>query len=67
LYMVMEMCKKGVVMKVGLEEKADPYDDEQCRCWFFKHFRYTKVDHFQNVVVGHQTVVRFYISMDNTL
>jgi hypothetical protein len=32
LYMVMEMCKKGVVMKVGLEEKADPYDDEQCRC-----------------------------------
>ncbi|KAJ5963270.1 uncharacterized protein N7479_003146 [Penicillium vulpinum] len=34
LYMVMEMCKKGVVMKVGLEEKADPYDDERCRCWF---------------------------------
>ncbi|KAJ5736545.1 Calcium/calmodulin-dependent protein kinase kinase cmkC [Penicillium malachiteum] len=34
LYMVMEMCKKGVVMKVGLEEQADPYDDEQCRCWF---------------------------------
>ncbi|KAE8318048.1 kinase-like domain-containing protein [Aspergillus transmontanensis] len=34
LYMVMEMCKKGVVMKVGLEERADPYDDELCRCWF---------------------------------
>ncbi|KAL2809451.1 kinase-like domain-containing protein [Aspergillus granulosus] len=34
LYMVMEMCKKGVVMKVGLEERADPYDDERCRCWF---------------------------------
>lgn len=34
LYMVMEMCKKGVVMKVGLEEKADPYEDERCRCWF---------------------------------
>ncbi|KAJ5263797.1 Calcium/calmodulin-dependent protein kinase kinase cmkC [Penicillium angulare] len=34
LYMVMEMCKKGVVMKVGLEEQADPYDDDQCRCWF---------------------------------
>ncbi|KAF7596275.1 hypothetical protein BBP40_002419 [Aspergillus hancockii] len=28
------MCKKGVVMKVGLEERADPYDDELCRCWF---------------------------------
>lgn len=34
LYMVMEMCKKGVVMKVGLDEKADPYPEEQCRCWF---------------------------------
>lgn len=34
LYMVLEMCKKGVVMKVGLDEKADPYDIENCRCWF---------------------------------
>ncbi|OJJ68742.1 hypothetical protein ASPBRDRAFT_133077 [Aspergillus brasiliensis CBS 101740] len=34
LYMVMEMCKKGVIMKVGLEERADPYDDDKCRCWF---------------------------------
>jgi len=34
LYMVLEMCKKGVVMKVGLDEKADPYDAESCRCWF---------------------------------
>ena len=32
--MVMEMCKKGVVMKVGLGERADPYPDETCRCWF---------------------------------
>ncbi|KAF2490521.1 kinase-like protein [Lophium mytilinum] len=34
LYMVMEMCKKGVVMQVGLEERADPYPEEYCRCWF---------------------------------
>jgi [calcium/calmodulin-dependent protein kinase] kinase len=34
LYMVMEMCKKGVVMKVGLDERADPYDEERCRLWF---------------------------------
>lgn len=34
LYMVLEMCKKGVVMKVGVDERADPYDDESCRCWF---------------------------------
>ena len=34
LYMVLEMCKKGVVMKVGVEERADPYDDETCRHFF---------------------------------
>jgi len=34
LYMVMEMCKKGVVMKVCLEVRADPYPDDTCRCWF---------------------------------
>lgn len=34
LYMVLEMCKKGVIMKVGVGERADPYDDESCRCWF---------------------------------
>ncbi|KXT04933.1 hypothetical protein AC578_3470 [Pseudocercospora eumusae] len=34
LYMVLEMCKKGVVMKVGLEERAEPYPEEACRHWF---------------------------------
>lgn len=34
LYMVLEMCKKGVIMKVGLGERADPYDAESCRYWF---------------------------------
>ena len=34
LYMVLEYCKKGVIMKVGVDEKADPYDDDDCRCWF---------------------------------
>ncbi|CZR59155.1 related to calcium/calmodulin dependent protein kinase C [Phialocephala subalpina] len=34
LYMVLEMCKKGVVMKVGLGEQSDPYDIERCRYWF---------------------------------
>jgi [calcium/calmodulin-dependent protein kinase] kinase len=34
LYMVMEMCKKGVVMQVGLGERADPYSEEQCWFWF---------------------------------
>ncbi|KAK5166304.1 uncharacterized protein LTR77_008565 [Saxophila tyrrhenica] len=34
LYMVLEMCKKGVAMHVGLDERAQPYQDETCRCWF---------------------------------
>lgn len=34
LYLVLEMCKKGVVMQVGLNEPADPYPPETCRCWF---------------------------------
>lgn len=34
LYMVLEMCKKGVVMRVSIDERADPYDEETCRCLF---------------------------------
>ncbi|KAI9671261.1 MAG: hypothetical protein M1829_004668 [Trizodia sp. TS-e1964] len=34
LYMVMEMCKKGVVMKVGIDDVAIPYEKEESRCWF---------------------------------
>ncbi|KAI0393684.1 Pkinase-domain-containing protein [Xylariaceae sp. FL0594] len=36
LYMVLEMCKKGVVMKVGLgpDGQAPPLDTELCRLWF---------------------------------
>ncbi|KAK5663965.1 hypothetical protein OQA88_177 [Cercophora sp. LCS_1] len=34
LYMVLEMCKKGVVMRVGLDESATPFPEETCRHWF---------------------------------
>jgi [calcium/calmodulin-dependent protein kinase] kinase len=36
LYMVLEMCKKGVIMRVGISdcERAEPYDVESCRYWF---------------------------------
>ncbi|KAK2765942.1 hypothetical protein FQN54_007457 [Arachnomyces sp. PD_36] len=50
LYMVMEMCKKGVIMKVGLEEKADPYDEERCRCWFRDLILGVEYLHAQGVV-----------------
>lgn len=36
LYMVMEMCKKGVVMRIDLdlETQADPYPEDACRLYF---------------------------------
>ncbi len=34
LYMVMEMCKKGVVMHIGIDDRAEPYGEEQCRHFF---------------------------------
>ncbi|KAI1168532.1 kinase-like domain-containing protein [Nemania serpens] len=34
LYMVLEMCKKGVVMKIDLDQQAEPYDSQFCRTWF---------------------------------
>lgn len=34
LYMVMEYCKKGVVMRVSLGQRADPYPEDTCRYWF---------------------------------
>ena len=37
LYMVLEMCKKGVAMKVGLEERADPYDNENVPLLVSRH------------------------------
>ncbi|KAJ8127290.1 hypothetical protein O1611_g6346 [Lasiodiplodia mahajangana] len=34
LYMVLEMCEKGVVMKIDLDQPATPYNSELCRTWF---------------------------------
>ncbi|EWC45054.1 hypothetical protein DRE_06193 [Drechslerella stenobrocha 248] len=34
LYMVLEMCSKGVIMKVGVGEDATPFAENDCRYWF---------------------------------
>ena len=34
LYMVLEYCQKGVIMKVEVDDNVDPYDTESCRTWF---------------------------------
>lgn len=50
LYMVMEMCKKGVIMKVGLGQNSDPYDDDSCRYWFRDLILAVEYLHAQNIV-----------------
>ena len=50
LYMVMEMCKKGVVMKVEVGDRADPYNPESCRCWFRDLILGVEYLHAQGVV-----------------
>ncbi|KAL8710909.1 MAG: hypothetical protein Q9220_004508 [cf. Caloplaca sp. 1 TL-2023] len=50
LYMVLEMCKKGVIMKVGVDETADPYDEELCRYWFRDLILGIEYLHVQGVV-----------------
>ncbi|KAL1912228.1 hypothetical protein Sste5344_002061 [Sporothrix stenoceras] len=51
LYMVLEMCKKGVIMDVGLGKTATPYNAEACRCWF------------RDLMLG----IEYYIKPDNLL
>lgn len=34
LYMVLELCKKGVIMNIGFGANANAYSDEECRHWF---------------------------------
>ncbi|KAG4301236.1 hypothetical protein PCK1_002546 [Pneumocystis canis] len=34
LYMVLEMCEKGVVMDMGLNKVVKPYTETECRKWF---------------------------------
>jgi [calcium/calmodulin-dependent protein kinase] kinase len=50
LYMVLELCEKGVVMKVGLDSRAEPYPDETCRCWFRDMILGIEYLHAQGVV-----------------
>jgi serine/threonine protein kinase len=34
LYMVLELCKKGVIMQIGFGANAEPFTDEECRHYF---------------------------------
>ncbi|CAK7201270.1 hypothetical protein SEUCBS139899_003973 [Sporothrix eucalyptigena] len=50
LYMVLEMCKKGVIMDVGLGKTATPYNMEQCRYWFRDLMLGIEYLHAQNII-----------------
>ncbi|KTW27364.1 hypothetical protein T552_02343 [Pneumocystis carinii B80] len=34
LYIVLEMCEKGVLMDLGMNKTATPYSETECRKWF---------------------------------
>ncbi|KAI0976235.1 kinase-like domain-containing protein [Xylaria arbuscula] len=50
LYMVLEMCKKGVVMKIDLDQQATPYESELCRTWFRDLILGIEYLHAQNII-----------------
>ncbi|KAI0903755.1 kinase-like domain-containing protein [Ustulina deusta] len=50
LYMVLEMCKKGVIMKIDVDQQATPYESELCRTWFRDLILGIEYLHAQNII-----------------
>lgn len=53
LYMVLELCSKGVLMQVGIGEKVTPHSKEKCRRWFRDLVMAIEYCTFQNLSFHH--------------